>query len=333
MKTILTGVKPTAQPHLGNYVGAIRPGLELVKQSQVDRSMFFIADYHALTFVHSAQEMTEQTYEVAATWLACGLDPKKTLIYRQSDVPETFELAWMLACHTPKGLMNRAHAYKAKVQDNEEAGNKDPDAGVNVGLFTYPVLMAADILLFSADQVPIGEDQLQHLEIARDIAIRFNNNYGEVLKVPQAIVRKDATLPGLDGRKMSKSYGNHIPMFLESKKLRKLVMKVKTDSQPPEAPKNPDDSLVFDIFKEFASEAEIAALKARYEKGIGWGEAKEVLYEKLEQVFGGPREQFFDWMARRDDLDKVLQEGAEKARDLCAPLMHNLRRAIGVSRN
>lgn len=332
MKTILTGVKPTGQPHLGNYVGAIRPGLELVRTTKVDRSMFFIADYHSLTFVHKGAELNEQAYEVAATWLACGLDPEKTLIYRQSDVMETFELAWILSCFTPKGFMNRAHAYKAKVQENEEAGNKDPDAGVNMGLYSYPVLMAADILLFSANIVPVGEDQVQHIEFARDIAIRFNNNYGNLLTLPEALVRKDATMVGLDGRKMSKSYGNHIPLFAEPKKLRKTVMKIKTDSLPPEAPKNPDDSLVYAIYKEFASEAELAELRKRYENGIGWGEAKEVLYEKLEALFSEPRARYMDWMSRKEELDKVLQKGCEQARDLCAPLMNELRRAIGVRR-
>jgi tryptophanyl-tRNA synthetase len=201
-----------------------------------------------------------------------------------------------------------------------------------MGLYTYPMLMAADILLFSADLVPVGEDQLQHVEIARDISIRFNNNYGELLRVPEAMVRKDATLPGLDGRKMSKSYGNNIPLFMDPKKLRKLVMKIKTDSLPPEAPKNPDDSLIFGIYREFATGPELQALRERYEKGIGWGEAKEVLYEKLESLFGGARDVYSDWMNRKDDLDKVLSEGCEKARDLCAPLMHDLRRAVGVRR-
>lgn len=333
MKTILTGVKPTGQPHLGNYVGAIKPGLELVRQASVERSLFFIADYHSLTAVHDGERLNQQAYEVAATWLACGLDPSKTLIYRQSDVPETFELAWILSCFTPKGFMNRAHAYKAKVQENEEAGQKDPDAGVNVGLFTYPVLMSADILLFNANMVPVGEDQIQHIEFARDIAARFNNNYGEILTIPEAIVRKDATLPGLDGRKMSKSYDNHIPLFLDSKQLRKRVMKIKTDSQPPEVPKNPDESLVFDIYKFFATPDELADLRAWYEKGIGWGEAKQVLFEKLDSLLSEPRMSYVDWMSRKDDLDKVLKQGCEKARDLCAPLMKELRQAVGVSRN
>ncbi|MCB0350779.1 MAG: tryptophan--tRNA ligase, partial [Bdellovibrionales bacterium] len=210
-KVILTGIKPTDHPHIGNYLGAIRPGIELA--SQFEKSLFFIADYHAITTVQNAQDMQLFTRSVAAMWLACGLDSKKTIIYRQSDIPEIFELAWILSCVAPKGLLNRAHAYKAKVQENEIAGREDLDFGVSMGLYCYPVLMAADILLFNSDVVPVGEDQVQHVEIARDLAQKFNRIYGDIIKLPKHLVKTEKVVPGLDGRKMSKSYGNHIPLF------------------------------------------------------------------------------------------------------------------------
>lgn len=329
-KTLITGIKPTNAPHLGNYLGAIRPALDLAEDPQF-RSLLFVADYHALTVVHDAKLLKQWTYEVAATWLACGLNPDNTVIYKQSDVPEVFELSWILSCMTAKGLMNRAHAYKAKVQENEEAGKADVDFGVNMGLYTYPILMAADILLFDVDVVPVGEDQVQHVEIARDIAQRFNNTFGETLKVPVHMVREGVkTVPGLDGRKMSKSYGNHIPLFCDEKTLRKLVMKIKTDSSPPEAPKNPDDSLIMDIFKAFATSQEVEDLVARYRAGIGWGEAKQILFEKLNSVLAPKRDHFNDLLSHPAEIDRVLAEGAKKAREMAKSVLNRARQAIGI---
>ncbi len=329
-KTLLTGVKPTGMPHVGNFLGAIRPALALAEQESYN-SFLFIADYHSLTHVHKAEELRQMTYEVAATWLALGLDPEKSVFYRQSDVPEVFELNWILACFSPKGLLNRAHAYKAKLQDNQEAGRSDPDYGVNMGLFTYPLLMAADILLFSADQVPVGEDQVQHLEIARDIAQKFNNNYGPLLKVPEFLVQKESKLvPGLDGRKMSKSYGNTIPLFVPSNRLRKLVMKIKTDSSPPEAPKDPNDSLIFTLYREFASAEEVDSFADHYRRGISWGEAKEALYQVMDRTLSEPRARYEELMADTRQVDQLLLSGAERARPLAQSKLKELRKAIGL---
>lgn len=328
-KIILTGVKPTGQPHIGNYLGAIRPAIGLSKQPEV-KTFLFIADYHSLTSVYDAKVMRQMTYEVAATWLACGLDLKTTSFYRQSDIPEIFELNWILSCFTPKGLMNRAHAYKAKIQENQEQGKEDIDFGVNMGLYNYPILMAADILMFNAHEVPVGEDQVQHLEIARDIAQKVNRQYGEILRLPKFVVQNMKLVPGLDGRKMSKSYDNHIPLFLESAKLRKLIMKIKTDSLPPEAPKDPSSSLIFDLFKEFASADQIAELKAHYERGIGWGEAKEKLFQVMDHQLSGPRAEYNRWLDSKDEIDRLLKDGAGQARPLAQALIKKLRLAIGI---
>lgn len=330
-KIILTGVKPTGQPHIGNYLGAIRPAIRLSKQQGV-KTFLFIADYHSLTTVHDPQELRDMIYEVAATWLACGLDPRTTSFYRQSAIPEIFEMAWILSCFTPKGLMNRAHAYKAKVQENQEHGKEDLDFGVNMGLYNYPILMAADILMFNANEVPVGEDQVQHLEIARDIAQKFNREYGDILHLPKFVVQNMKLVPGLDGRKMSKSYDNHIPLFLESPKMRKLIMKIKTDSLPPEAPKDPSTSIIFDIFKEFASESEVADLKARYEKGIGWGEAKEALFNVVDREVQGARSEYQRWMNNRDEIDRMLEDGARDARVHAQQLLRKIRVVTGIDR-
>jgi tryptophanyl-tRNA synthetase len=330
-KIVLTGVKPTGQPHIGNYLGAIRPAIRLSKQPGV-KPYLFIADYHSLTTIHDPQELKEMIYEVAATWLACGLDPKTVNFYRQSAIPEIFELMWILSCFTPKGLMNRAHAYKAKIQENEQHGKEDLDFGVSMGLFNYPVLMAADILMFNADEVPVGDDQVQHLEITRDIAQKFNREYGEILRLPKFVVQSIPLVPGLDGRKMSKSYENHIPLFLESGKMRKLVMKIKTDSQPPEAPKDPTQSIIFDIFKEFATPEEIDDLKARYLKGIGWGEAKEALFQVLDREVQGMRPEFDRWMKSRDEIDRLLEAGAREARMHAQTVLRKIRVVTGMDR-
>ncbi len=330
-KTVLTGIKPTGMLHLGNLIGAIRPALKLAEDASA-RCFYFIADYHALTTVHDPKQMAELTSQVTAGWLSCGLDPNKNTIYRQSDVPETFELAWVLSCFAGKGLLNRAHAYKAVVQENEKDAKKDPDAGISMGLFNYPVLMAADILLFDTDEVPVGEDQVQHIEIARDIAQRFNHTYGEVLKVPKAVIQKAALVPGLDGRKMSKSYDNTLPLFEDSAKLRKMIMKIQTDSTPPEAPKDPAASTIFSLYELVATPEQVSALRTRYQSGIGWGEAKQALFEVLDAQLKGPREAYTKLVANPSELEKTLQKGAQEARKVASSVLGRVRKATGIGK-
>jgi len=331
VKRILTGIKPTGSPHIGNYLGAIRPALALASLPETT-AMYFIADYHALTTIHDGKQMDQLTREVASTWIAFGLDPAKTLFYRQSDVPETFELAWVLACFTSKGWMNKMHAYKAHLDASQD---EDKDAGINIGVYTYPVLMAADILLFDADFVPVGKDQVQHVEIARDMAQRLNHTYkAQLLKLPAAKIEENtAVVPGLDGRKMSKSYDNTIPLLAPAKQLRKAVMKIVTDSTPPEAPKDPDKSLIFDLYKLFAKPEQVAELRARYETGIGWGDAKGALADALEATVAEPRKIYDDLMADRARLDGLLAQGAEKARAYAGPVLRRVRDAIGLTRS
>lgn len=328
---VLTGIKPTGQIHLGNYIGAIKPALKLAKNSDY-QAAYFIADYHGLTKIHDREEFRTLTYGVAATWLALGLDPEKVIFYRQSNVPEIFELNWILACFSPKGLMNRAHAYKGIVDSNKQAG-KEVDDGVNMGLFTYPILMAADILAFQANMVPVGKDQIQHVEIARDIAESFNHQYGETFVLPEYIVDEDTSiLPGLDGRKMSKSYHNTIPLFEEPAKLQKLINKIKTDSLPPEAQKDTETSILFTLYKEFASAEEIAQMRVRYENGIGWGEVKKELFHVMNRFLEEPRKKYNELMANQEQIDTILAQGAEKARARTMPFLEEVRKQIGVSR-
>lgn len=330
-KVSLTGIKPSGTPHIGNYLGAIKPALQLVKDYE---ARYFIADYHALNTIRDAETLRNYTYELAAAWLACGLDPEKVLFYRQSDVPETFELTTILMAFTAKGLMNRAHAYKAMVQENLEKGN-DPDEGVNMGLFTYPVLMAADILLFDTNVVPVGKDQKQHVEMTADIAQAVNYNYQQdLLVIPEPLISESAqTIVGMDGRKMSKSYNNVIPLFLPSKKLRKTIMKIVTNSQSIEEPKDPDNCNVFALYRLFATETEQADLAARYRAGgMGWGDAKEALFEVMEREIAPLREKYDAIINDRAYLDKVLKEGAEKARTIASATVGRLRKAIGIAR-
>ena len=286
-KVILTGVKPTGAPHIGNYIGAIRPALRLAAAHE--KSFLFIADYHALNAVYDPKAMREDSYQVAATWLALGLDPARTVFYRQSDVPEEFELVTILCSVIPKGLMDRAHAYKAAVDKNRAEG-RDTDAGINMGLYTYPILMAMDILQMNADIVPVGKDQVQHIEFARDMAGYFNNTFTHVFKLPDYQLEKGgAILPGIDGRKMSKSYGNHIPVFMDANARKKLVMKIVTDSKLPHEPKNPDENTIFQIYSCIAREDEIKAMREAFEKGgMGYGDAKKLLLEALEREFEQP---------------------------------------------
>ena len=329
-KMALTGIKPTGQPHVGNWLGSILPALALAERPDVFAA-YFIADFHALTTVHDGDELRAMTMDVAATWLAFGLDPNRTLLYRQSDIPEVFELSWLLATMTPKGFMNKAHAYKAARDANIEAG-EDPDAGINMGLYTYPILMAADILIVDADIVPVGADQVQHVEITRDIAQRINAQYGEgTLKLPSVAVREESgVVPGLDGRKMSKSYNNTLPCFLPANKLRKTVMRIVTDSTPPEAPKDPDSSLIFQIHRAMLSKEEAAAVAERYRAGISWGEAKALLAETLEQKLSGPRTRYEELMKRPDTIEDILREGAAKAREIGGPVLDRVRTAFGA---
>ena len=328
---VLTGVKPTGSPHIGNLLSAIEPGIALAADD-TRTSLFFIADYHALTTVRDPEVLKHQTYAVAATWLAFGLDVERTMFYRQSDIPEVFELAWILSCYSPKGYMNKSHAYKARVQDNAAQGS-DGDAGVNVGLFTYPILMAADILLFDAHTVPVGKDQVQHVEIARDIAQRLNHACGaDVLRLPKAEVSANtATVPGLDGRKMSKSYGNVVPLFETSKRLRKIILRIKTDSTPPEAPKDPESSLVYQIHETLLSADQKKALADRYRAGISWGEAKVALYEEIESRVAEPRERYEYWMSHTDELDQLLRKGAQRARPRAQAVLQRVRDALGIT--
>jgi tryptophanyl-tRNA synthetase len=331
-KTVLTGIKPTGAPHLGNLLGAIRPALRLAADPAL-RAFYFIADYHALTTVHDRRELARLTREVAAAWLAFGLDPERVLFYRQSDVPEVFELAWILACFTAKGWMNKAHAYKAKTAENELAGHPDLDAGIAIGLYQYPILMAADILLFEADLVPVGEDQQQHIEIARDIAQRLNHTYGaELLRLPSALIDAGAAVvPGRDGRKMSKSYDNTIPLFAPPATLRKLVNSIVTDSSSPEAPKDPASSVVFKIFEQFAPPDATLALRRRYQEGISWGEAKAALLVVLEPQLAEPRERYQALITDPRRIDELLALGRDRARALARPVIDRLRSAIGIA--
>ena len=328
-KISLTGIKPTGTLHIGNYFGAIKPALELAKEYD---ARYFIADYHALNTVKDPEEMRANIREVAAGWLAAGLDPERVIFYRQSSIPEVFELTTQLMAFTAKGLMNRAHAYKAAVQENAEKG-ADPDAGVNMGLYTYPALMAADIIIFDSDVVPVGKDQVQHIEMAQDIAQAVNANYGQpVLKVPQAaVVESVAVVPGLDGRKMSKSYNNTIPLFAPEKALRKLIMRIVTNSQGVEEPKDPETSQLYVLYKLFANVEEQAALAARYRAGgMGWGEAKEELFQVVNRELSPMRERFEALIADPAGLDAILARGAEKARPIAAATVKRFRRAAGI---
>jgi tryptophanyl-tRNA synthetase len=327
---VLTGITTTGTPHLGNYVGAIRPSIAASRDSSTD-SFFFLADYHALIKCQEPERVRQSSKEIAATWLALGLDTDNALFYRQSDVPEITELTWILCCVSAKGLMNRAHAYKAAVQANEEAG-EDPDYGITMGLFSYPVLMAADILMFNAEKIPVGRDQIQHVEMARDIAQRFNHNFAELFTLPEAVVEDSvAVLQGLDGRKMSKSYNNTIPLFQPEKQLRKSINKIRTNLLEPGEPKDPDDSTVFQMWTAFASDEETARMRREFENGIAWGEAKKQLFELVNGELATARERYQDLMADPQHIETILLQGAERAREYSRPLIRKVRDAVGIS--
>jgi len=328
-KISLTGIKPTGDLHIGNYFGAIKPALELANEYD---ARYFIADYHALNTMKNPEELNSTIRHVAAGWLASGLDPEKVIFYRQSSIPEVFELTTMLMAFTSKGLMNRAHAYKDAVQKNNKKGD-DTDAGINMGLFTYPVLMAADIIIFDSDVVPVGEDQVQHIEMAQDIAQSINANYGrQILKIPQAAVQENvAVVPGLDGRKMSKSYGNVIPIFAPEKTLRKTIMRIVTNSQSVEEPKDPQVCQIFQLYKLFTDTEEQNALAGRYRAGgMGWGEAKEELFRVVNRCLAPMRERYDAITADIPSLDKILEQGAQKARPIAAATVARFRKAAGI---
>ncbi|PSR21631.1 MAG: tryptophan--tRNA ligase [Sulfobacillus acidophilus] len=328
---VLTGIKPTGMPHLGNWVGAIRPTVELSRQAE-RQGFFFIADYHALTGLKDGKQLRRFTYSVAAAWIALGLDPDRIILYRQSDIPEVFELSWILACFSPKGLMNRAHAYKAQVQKNQESGESDLDSGVNMGLYTYPILMAADILVMGTHRVPVGSDQQQHVEIARDLAQYFNRQYGrDIFTLPEALIDPaSAVLPGIDGRKMSKSYKNYIPLFDAPDAIKKLIMRIETDSSQPGDPKDPDSSTIFQLYRVLANPAQTESLARAYASGIAWKDAKEELWARFDETFREPTRRYQELMANPAELDKIFAQGADKARAQASRIMTKVRRAVGT---
>jgi tryptophanyl-tRNA synthetase len=329
MKPIsLTGIKPTGKPHIGNYLGMYRPALDLMKKYQ---GMYFVADYHALTTMHDPETLKELVYEVAASWLALGLDPDEAIFFRQSDVPEIPEFTWILSCFTSKGLLNRAHAYKASVDENLALG-RDPDEGINAGLYNYPVLMAADILMYGSDVVPVGLDQKQHIEITRDIAEAFNRTYGPVLKVPEGIIQDSVMkIPGVDGQKMSKSYNNTIPIFAPESEVKKQVMRIVTDSKRPEDPKDPDDNTLFTLLSFFVSAERLEQIKRLFiHGGAAYGELKKELAVTILTHFTEARDRYTALMNDRAYIDKVLQEGARKAREMGQPYLSAARKATGI---
>jgi tryptophanyl-tRNA synthetase len=328
-RTVLTGITTTGTPHLGNYVGAIKPCIQASHDADV-QSYYFLADYHALVKNQDPDRMRQSTLEIAATWLALGLDTDRAVFYRQSDIPEILELTWIITCSTAKGLMNRAHAYKAVVQDNVAAGD-DPDYAITMGLFSYPVLMAADILMFGSTHVPVGKDQIQHLEMARDIAQRFNHHYGEILVLPEAVTDEHvAVLPGKDGRKMSKSYDNTIPLWLPEKQLRKAIMRIVTNSLEPGEPKDPEGSALFAIYAAFADAEQRAAMRQAYHDGIAWGEAKQKTFELINGELAESRERYQALVAHPDRIEEILVAGAAKARAFATPYLARIREAVGI---
>lgn len=330
-QTWLTGITTSGTPHLGNYVGAIRPAVE-ASHNHEQEGFYFLADYHAMIKNHDPALLRQSRQEIAAAWLALGLDTDHVTFYRQSDIPEIMELTWILTCLTAKGLMNRAHAYKGVVQENIDASAADPDKGITMGLFSYPILMSADILMFKATHVPVGRDQIQHLEMARDIAQRFNHHYGELLVLPQVVIEERASiLAGLDGRKMSKSYGNTIPLFDTDKKLRKSIMKIKTNSQEPGEPKESEGNTVFEIYRAFATDEQTQQMRDAYADGIGWGDAKQQLFELVDAALSDPRERYNELMAEPSRVDSVLLQGADKARAHSQPYLQELRAAVGIA--
>lgn len=325
-KIILTGIKPTGTPHLGNYVGALKPLIEMANEN---KTFIFIADLHALNTMKNPADIRLHTYEIAAMMIALGLNLDNAVLFRQSDILPIYQLSNFLMNVTPKGLMNRAHSYKAMVEKNTDAGI-DVDSGVNMGLYTYPILMAADILLYDSDIVPVGADQKQHVEFARDIAGYFNNTYGETFKMPEPVIGKiNGIIPGLDGRKMSKSYDNTIPVFAPESELKKKIMRIITDSKLPEEPKDPDTSTIFQLYQHFASESEINDLREKFVRGgMGYGDAKKILFEKINSVLAESREKYNYLMSHTDEIDKILSDGAARANAVAEKTIARVKKAM-----
>ena len=326
-KRILTGITTTGIPHIGNYIGAIRPAIELAQGS--NESFFFLADYHSIIKNQNIDEIKNSVENVALAWLSCGLDPSKTYFYRQSDVPEILELSWVLNCVTSKGLMNRAHAYKSETSKNIN----DPDKGITMGLFSYPILMAADILMFDSTHVPVGSDQMQHLEMTRDIAARFNHLFKPLLTLPEPIIQeKEEVVLGTDGRKMSKSYGNVIPLLESEKALKKSIMKIVTNSLEPGEPKDSKNCTVFDLYKYFATKSEINTFQKSYEDGISWGEAKEILFDSINKELKPIRTKYEELSENKDYINDLLSDGAKKTRTIAKEKILQIREAVGLTR-
>lgn len=325
-KIILTGIKPTGTPHLGNYVGALKPIIEMANEN---KTFIFIADLHALNTMKNPADIRTHTYEIAAMMIALGLNLDNAVLFRQSDILPIYQLSNFLMNVTPKGLMNRAHSYKAIVEKNTESGI-DVDSGVNMGLYTYPILMAADILLYNSDIVPVGADQKQHVEFARDIAGYFNNTYGETFKMPEPVIGKtNGIIPGLDGRKMSKSYDNTIPVFANESELKKKIMRIITDSKLPDEPKDPDTSTIFQLYQHFGTESEITELREKFIKGgMGYGDAKTILFEKLNSVLSGARDKYNYLMTHTDEIDKILNDGAMRANAVAEKTIARVKKAM-----
>jgi len=320
-KRVLSGIQPSGTLHIGNYFGMMRPAIALQENN---KCFYFIADYHALTQTPEPGDLRERVQGVAIDFLACGLDPERTVFFRQSDVPQVQELAWILSCITPIGLLERCHSYKDKI-----ARGLSP----NHGLFSYPVLMAADILLYGSHLVPVGRDQKQHLEVTRDLALKFNQRYGATLVVPEALIRNEtAVVPGTDGQKMSKSYGNTIDIFADEKKVRKTIMRIVTDSTPVEAPKDPDRCSVFALYQLFARAEDVAILRERYlNGGMGYGEAKQMLFEEYWAYFAPYRKRRAELSDQQDYVERVLQDGARRARAVASRTLREVKKAVGLA--
>ena len=326
-KRILTGITTTGSPHIGNYVGAIRPALSMVEDS--DESFFFLADYHSIIKNNDSSDISNSVKSIALAWLSCGLDPNKSYFYKQSDVPEILELCWILNCVTAKGLMNRAHAYKSATSLNDN----DPDKGITMGLFSYPVLMAADILMFDSTHVPVGLDQVQHLEMTRDIAARFNHLYKSVLTLPEPMIKeKENVVPGLDGRKMSKSYGNVIPLLENEKNLKKSIMKIVTNSLEPGVPKETENCTIYNLYKNFADKPDISAFETSYKEGISWGEAKEKLFQVINAELMPIRSKYLELEKDTDYINDLLSDGAKKARSLAKTKILEIKEVTGITK-
>ena len=330
MKRILTGITPSGYPHLGNYVGAIKPSLDLAKED--NESFLFIADLHAIIKISDAKQLKELTKGIALAWLASGLDPEKTYFYRQSDIPEVSELAWILSCVAEKGLLNRSHAYKAATDSNKENGKKDVEEGISAGLFSYPILMASDILCPNATHVPVGKDQQQHFAITRDIAEKFNKKFGNIFNIPEAVINEEKTVLGTDGRKMSKSYNNIIPLLSGEDELKKSVMKIITNSQEPGVKKEWEDNILSSIYSSFADEHSIKELQNKFSDGIGWGDAKKIVFEDLNKLLTPIREKHAELKSKENYLEEILQSNAKKVRAFTKPLLEEVKSSIGISK-